>query len=292
MTLLLGAVSSLQVDTFANRGIRFVENAAADHEYAVHTVLPTNFGSGEFTLKVVITPSQVSTIGQTATGAGRVENWSNENATLYGAADWWFLGNFLLDGHNNASFEDGTCSLQVFNSGRVRWTFGDGAAAGARTGDLHGIQNPTGVNILDGGRHIIHCVREFTGASDSTLRLYVDGVEQDTETSTARTNMYTTYWQNWTGFPVGGAQNGWFWGAEKQAALGDTYADYKGLLEEVAFYSDALSAAEVSADQGPVDTGHVDYMDHFAFDEGTGSPQSANSITMTLNNEQIEGFWP
>ena len=272
-------------------GIQFVQNATQDYDYSQITTIPDGFGDAEFTLKVVVEPSQVSTIGDTEISPGIRETWADETAEPYSSAEWWFLGNFLLDGHNNTAFQDGTFSLQVYNSGYVRWTFGDGAAADARLGDLHGIQNSSGTNILDGKRHVIHCVREWDGGTGANLRLYVDGNLEDTETSTARTNMATTYWDAWTGFPVN--QDGWFFGAEKQAAIGDLsdYADFKGIIREVAFYNDALTSSEIAADQGVVDTGHADYLDHFAFTEGTGTTTaSAGAISMSLINPG--SFWP
>lgn len=293
VSLLLSSIPSL-ITEFPG-AIQFVQNATQDYDYSRITTIPNGFGDGEFTLKVVITPSQVSTVGDTENSPGVRENWADETAEPYTSAEWWFLGNFLLDGHNNSAsaFEDGTFSLQVYNSGYVRWTFGDGTAAGARTGDLHGIQNSSGTNILDGNRHVIHCVRRWSNspANSADLELYVDGTLQDTENSTSRTNMATTYWDSWTGFPA--AQTGWFFGAEKQAAIGDLndYADYKGLVEEVTFYDGALSSGDISNDQGPVNTGHANYLDHFAFTEGSGTTtDSANGITMTLTNPG--DFWP
>lgn len=274
-------------------GIQFVQNSSADYDYGIITSFPEGFGDGEFTLKIVVTPYQVTTIGPTATGSDRFTNWANENETIYSSADWWFFGNFLLDGHNNDFDYEGTFDLQVFNSGRIRWLFGDGSAANARVGDMHGIQNPSGISILDGSRHVIHCVRRWSDspANSADLELYVDGTLQDTENSTNRTNMASTYWDSWTSFPVG--QDNWMFAAEKNAALdpGD-WADYKGLIEEVTFYNGALSTGDISADQGVVDTGHADYADHFGFREGTGNPSSENGITMTLNNAQPGGFWP
>jgi hypothetical protein len=277
---------------FGTNGIQFVQNATQDYDYGVHTSLPNLFGDGEFTLKVVIEPSQVSTIGDTENSPGIRENWADETAEPGDSTEWWFLGNFLLDGHNNNAFDDGTFSLQVYNSGYVRWTFGDGSAS-MPTGDLWGIQNSSGTNILDGERHVIHCVRRWqtSPANSADLELYVDAVLQDTVNSDVRTNMATTYWDSWTGFPNN--QQNWMWGVEKQAALGiePDYADYKGIIREIAFYGDALSSSEIASDQRAVDTGHADYLDHFAFTEGSGtSTDSENGITMSLINPG--DFWP
>ena len=54
------------------------------------------------------------------------------------------------------------------------------------------------------------------------------------------------WWDNWIGFPA--AQAGWFWGAEKQAAIGalSQYEDYKGLVDEIRFWSRAKSPEEIT----------------------------------------------
>lgn len=271
--------------------VQFVENATQDFDYGLHTSLPNGFGDGEFTLKVVIEPSQVSTIGQTSSGSGIIQNWANETAEPGDSSDWWYYGNFLLDGHNNSAPDDGTFSIQIYNSGVVRWTFGDGDAS-VPLGGLWGVQDSSGTNVLDGSRHVLHLVRSWQSspANSADLELWVDDVLQDTVNTGSRTDMAATYWDSWTGFPVG--QQGWMWGAEKVAALGGAdWADYKGLVNEITFYGDALSASEIAADQGVVDTGHVDYLDHWPLDEGVGtSADSANGISMSLNNPG--DFWP
>jgi len=274
-------------------GIQFVTNASLDYDHGLHTGLPNGWGDGEFTLKVVISPDDSAPIGETQSSSGRINNWANETAEPYSDPQWWFLGNFLLDGHNNSVYANGTFSFQIHNSGYMRWLFGDGSGS-IPTGGLWAVQDDSQVNVLDGGRHIVHVTREFTGASDSTLRMYVDGTLVGTEVSDARATLYTTYWtgNSWSDYPA--EQEGWDWAAEKQAANGDIeYADYKGLLEELVFYADDLSAGEISADQGVVDDSHADYLDHFAFGEGAGTTTtSENGITMTLANEQSGGFWP
>lgn len=271
-------------------GIQFLQNATSNYDYGQHTTIPNGFGDGEFTLKVVVTPYQTTTIGDTENSPGVRENWADETAEPYTSSDWWFLGNFLLDGHNNNAPDDGTFDLMVFNSGRVRWLFGDGSAT-IPTGSVWGMQNSSGTSIL-GGRHVIHCVREFVNTTEADLHLYVDGTLQNTDRTDVRTNMATTYWDSWTGFPLD--EQGWYWGCEKQVAEGKLadIADYKGLLEEVTFYDSAFSASEVSADQGIVNTGHANYLDHFAFKEGSGTTTtSEGSVVMTLNNSP-SSFWP
>lgn len=220
--------------------LRFYTNTGSAEDYATLRTLPTNFGAGEFTFEFWCRLDN-------AIGTGDGANlWWNGNATPYSAADWWFRGNFLLDGHNNANYFDGTFSVQVYDSGRLRWTFGDGAAANARVGDLHACQG--GPQLLDGAWHKVSLVRRWSGASDATLEMWIDGVQRATETITgSRTDMYATYWDDFAGFPNPPDQRGWFFGEEKQAALGilGEYDNYFGHLTELRFWSIARATADL-----------------------------------------------
>lgn len=283
-------VSVLAVRSF--NAIQFLENTTGNPDYGRITTLPDGFGDGEFTLKVVVKPNNSYSFGTTDTPTEILQNWSNEDVTRYSTASWWWDGNFLLDGHNNNAFYDGTFSIQII-SGRVRWTFGDGSAANALTGDVWGIQDTSaGKNIVDNAYHVIHLVRRWSGVSDADLEVWVDGVLEDTQTTTSRTDMASTYWDSWTGFPAG--ETGWLFGAEKEMALssGNDVEDYKGQLNQVAFYNAALSQAQIEADQGSAKTGYTGYADHFDFSEGSGATTtSKNGIAMSLVNSP-SSFWP
>lgn len=278
----------------AQNAVEYRLNGAADYDYGQLTQLPDGFGDGEFTLELWVKCTGTQT-GQTSSGAGIRENWANEDATKY-TADWWFYGNFLIDGHNNGTFENGTFSIQVYGSGRVRWTFGDGAAAGARTGDLHGIQaSVTGdaASILNGAWHKIACVRRWDGGSGSILELYVDGIQIGTETSTSRTNMATSYWDSWSGYPVN--QDGWFFGAEKQAALGSLeWADFKGRIADVAFFNVARSSEELTTNYAQPTTGDesgcVGFYRHIEGSGATVADAKASGGNITLTNSPST-FW-
>ncbi len=278
---------------FGGNGIQFVQNASGDYDYGVQSSLPNLFGDGEFTLKVVLEPSQVTTIGPTQTGADIYTNWANETAEPGDSAEWWFDMNFLLDGHNNDNFGAGTFSLGFYNGGYGRWLFGDGSA-NMPTGGVWGIQNSSGRNMLDGNRHVWHVVRRWQNspANSADLESWIDGIIQDTVNTDQRTNMATTYWDSgFPGFPVN--QRNWMWGVEKQAALGllTDYPDYKGIIREIGFYDGALSASDISDDQGVIDTGHANYLDHYAFTEGSGTfTDSEGAIRMTLTNSG--NSWP
>lgn len=229
-----------------SRSTDYVENAVGNYDRGVLSVLPDGFGDAEFTFEIYFRPLFNGTYayGDTSVGgAAQRQLWSNQNPTRYGASDWWFYGNFLVDGHMNAgsNFQNGTFSLQIA-AGRPRWTFGDGAAAGANTGSLWGIQSSATQTILQNAWNKVSCVRRFTGGSSSDLELWLNASLQDTQTSSSRTNMATTYWDNWTGYAAG--QQNWMFGTEKQAALGifSQWEDFKGQIGEVRFWSVARSA--------------------------------------------------
>lgn len=257
--------------------IEWVENAANDYEYGVLTGLPTDFGAGEFTCQQLIKLDDGYSVGATDSGAAERQNWYNGNPTPYSAADWWYEGNFFLDGHNNegGAFYDGTYSIQFFNGGRPRWLFGDGSAADARVGDVHAVQNANWPTLLDGRWHWLTQVRRWDGGTGSILELWIDGALAATETSTLRTNMYDTYWtgDSWSSFPQSPNQEGWFWGAEKQAALDilSQYEDYKGLQSELRFWNRALSTAEINAIVGPASGNESGLSGLYRFREQTGT---------------------
>lgn len=218
--------------------ITVAESSSGNYDRGVLSVLPDGFGDAEFCLQIWFRCLSNGTyaLGSTASGLGQRQNWSNDNTTRYSDAGWWFPGNFLLDGHQNSDFSAGTFSVQIA-AGRPRWMFGDGAAAGALTGDVWGIQSSATNTVLDNAWHELSLVRRWNGASNADLELWLDGTLADTQTSSARTNMATSYWDSWTGYPSG--QQNWMLGTEKQAALGilSQYEDFKGEIGEIRFWS-------------------------------------------------------
>ena len=117
--------------------LRFVENGPGDHEYARHTQIPADFGAGELTLEVLIT-LETKPVGGCADAQEQLVNWCDDDSAPYSDSGWWYTGNFLLDGHNNASFGAGTFSLQFYGGGRLRWLLGDGGDPGP--GDVWAVQ--------------------------------------------------------------------------------------------------------------------------------------------------------
>lgn len=248
----------------------FRANAPGAHDYGRQMRLPPGFGSGEFTLQLWLRPDTTYPIGPVPYPDGsQLTNWFDGDPQPYSSGDWWFSGNFLLDGHNNSSFQDGTFSLQLYGAGRVRWDFGDGVNAGP--GSHLAVQAWPATNtfsLLDSAWHRVSCVRRWVNTNDALLELWVDGQFVASQTSNVRTDM-TTYWTNWSGYPAG--QAGWFWGAEKQAAIGagiNQYEDYKGLVDELLFWNRALSTAELADVLSPVTGAESGLVGWFSFREG------------------------
>ncbi len=228
--------------------ISFTANAAGSDDHGLLTALPAGFGAGELTLELWMKPDSTFSTGTCADGtAAQRSEWCTQDPAPYSSSDWWYKGNFLLDGHNNASFGDGTFSLQFYGGGRLRWQLGDQGAAGS--GGVWGVQaHPASStpSLLDGRWHHVACVRRWQAQTQAALELWVDGVLVDTEVSDVRTNL-AAIWSSWSGFPI--QQRGWFFGAEKQSAIGALaqYEDYKGLISELRFWNRALGAAELTA---------------------------------------------
>jgi hypothetical protein len=252
--------------------VRFTVNAAGDHDYGRQVALPAAFGVEEFTLEVWITPDASFPVGPTTGGsAEQLQNWSDADEPPYGASDWWYSGNFLLDGHNNASFSAGTFSLQFYGGGRVRWLFGDGASdLPGNVWSVGAYPAETTASLLDDQAHLLTCVRRANGGG-ATLELWIDGALVDDESTPVLTDMQAAYWADWSGFLDG--QAGWFWGAEKQAAIGELsqYEDYKGAVAELRFWAIARGDGEIAASPGEVLAGdEPGLVGLVRFDEGEG----------------------
>ena len=270
ITLLLCCASAVAAPGSAE----FFQNdaGASNYDYGEQITLPPGFGSAEFTLELWLRLNDSFPVGSTAGGEGQRLNWTSENATRYGSSEWWYLGNFLLDGHNNNAFSNGTFSLQHFNGGRLRWLFGDGSAASQNLGGVWGIQDPASASMLDGAWHQVTLVRRWSVSGGADLEMWIDGVLIDSQSTPSRTDMASSYWNNWTGYPSG--QDGWFWAAEKQAAIGilNQYEDYKGLIDEMRFWSRAKTQTEIAQNYAaPVTGNEPGLIGYYDFREAQGS---------------------
>ncbi len=270
LTLLVAPVAGARAAA-PSTSLAFFVNAANDHDYGMHSAIPAGFGDGEFTLELWIQPDDSFPVGSTG-GSGQLTNWSDADIEPYSTGSWWFEGNFLLDGHNNNSFGNGTFSLQFYGGGRLRWLFGDGdcSCAGGHwsVGAFPATDTPS---LLDGQWHQVTLVRRWSGMSEAQLELWIDGSLVATQTSFNRADM-RSWWDDWSSFPAN--QEGWFWGAEKQAAIGllSQYEDYKGPIDELRFFSRAKSTVEITTGWNqPVAGNEPGLVGLYRFDEGAGT---------------------
>ena len=243
-TTVLLLVSLSTISDAAAGSLTFRASEPQRFDYALQSTLPEGFGKGEFTLEFSVKPDNSLPVGPTADGADQLTNWSESDSSPYGDDNWWFVGNFLLDGHNNASFGEGTFSVQFHGGGRVRWLLGDGTAVD-RPGKLWAVQaEPASstASLLDGQWHRVALVRR--AGSPPQLELWIDGKRIAVTRIVRMVNM-RGWWSTWSGYPA--RQAGWFWGAEKQAAIGELrqWEDYKGGLDDVRFWTRALAPTEL-----------------------------------------------
>lgn len=264
---------------------------------AASQLSPRVLEQGEFTFELWIKPDNSYPFGATEDStAGQLLNWTSQplDPKPSDGGGWWYKGNFLLDGHANAGNGEGTFSLQLYSSGRMRWHFVD---AGGYWG-IQGANVMTAPSVVDGNWHQVTLVRRWSGMTDADLELWVDGALVATVTSFVRTNM-RNYWDTWAGFATD--NEGWFWATEKLTAIGffDQYEDYKGLVDEVRFWNRAKTATEIANDYAaPVvgnETGLVGLF-RFAEESGVTSCNVINANAMADNDcitliNMKSGYW-
>ena len=258
-TLLALIVSSAPTTVYA-QSLSFQQGQS---DYEIQQSVPPGFGNGEFTFEVSVRLDDSFPVGDCDGGQNQLRNWCADDPQPAVGGEWWFKGNFLLDGHNNFSYGNGTFSLQVYGGGRIRWLFGDGQLRPVQAWPATSTDS-----LLDGQWHKITLVRRYN-ASSAVLEMYIDGSLVATRDA-VQTNM-RQWWDDWSGFPAG--QEGWFWGIEKQVSLGlnNQYEDFKGLLDNRKFFARAKTAEEITHEYD----GLVGVMRHR---EGTGS-LSCDSVT-------------
>lgn len=276
--------------------LRFQSNAPRDYDFGRQLQIPKNFGEGEFTLELWVKLDKNFMVGPTKKDTKQQRlNWTDEDHKKYSGINWWNKGNFLLDGQNNTSgAELGSFSLQFFAGGCLRWLFGDGSTDVA--GRVWAIQPEVGgeknCSLLDDQWHQITLVRRWL-SQGAALEMWIDGEFVADQAVSERVNM-RSYWDDWRNFSAKDA--GWVWGSEKLAAAGSLpqFEDYKGLIDEVRFWSRAKNEEEISANFSHSvhgkDEGLVGY---YRMNEGAG-PLACNLLTRNeciyLNNMK-PGFW-
>ena len=73
------------------------ETGSQNQDHILQTNIPAGFGSGEFTLELWIRPNNSFPVGTVLGGEEQRRNWAIDDNQPY-TGNWWFRGNFLLDG--------------------------------------------------------------------------------------------------------------------------------------------------------------------------------------------------
>jgi hypothetical protein len=259
--------------------IQFVASAEDDHDYVVQPVMPVNFLGGanaEATL-------QFWFVGDT--GA----TWESGGDAVYSSSTWWYDdNNWIVDGFNNNTLYDGSVGIVARNQ-QLAVLWGDGAQANARTGDVHAIWG--GPDIVTGVPVLITVTWANTGGSSRIMSAYAGSTLAGTETSAARTDMYATWFDDWSGYPTG--QQNWMWGTEKQAALGILqFPDCRCIIWGARFYTRAKDSTEVAADAAGSTMSSTGLIGYWPMDEGSGTTltDDVGALTMTATNPDAS-FW-
>ncbi len=234
--------------------VEFRENGPFDTEFGWQRALPVEFGRGEFTLEIRFRATPGFPVGPTRPQGAPAQrkNWAEADHEPYSAEDWWYEGNFLVDGHNNDHPSMGTFGLQFYGGGRLRWLIGDGTQE-----ILGGLRNvgayPAAQSspLIGGEWHWVAAVRRFSGDAGADLELWIDGERIATEHTQLRTDM-REFWDDWNGYVHD--VPGWFWGGERQVAsrLLDQYEDFKGEISDVRFWSIARAPDSLTQPDAPV----------------------------------------
>lgn len=252
--------------------IRFGANTYSEaQDYGKQLRLPPGFGDGEFTFELWIKPDDLFPFGSTRPTGGeqQMQNWSTADPSPDIGSTWWFEGNFLLDGHNNRG-NGGTFSLQFYGSGRLRWHV-DYDVVLVTPVPLTLTVKPQ--SLVDGGWHQVTLVRRLSDSQRARCEMWIDGQLVQALDNLPPKMFENDHWRMWPAGEAGGFnQPGWYWGAEKQAADGGSspYEDYKGLIDEVRFWSRAKSADEISSGFAKPVTDSTGLLARFPFSEGKG----------------------
>lgn len=277
---LLLAVSPANADS-----VRLVANEPKQMDFGDITSIPASFGTGEFTFELWIKPDERYPVGTTGRGTTwQLENWSDTDIAPYSRVGWWYAGNWLLDGftrpegvNTGTETREGSFALQFYGGGRVRWLFADADETATPTGSVWSVQAYPATStpsLLDGRWHAVTCVRRWNAAGGADLELWIDGKQIAVTSTPHRTNM-----RQWWDKPAHPGDpeflGGWALGAEVMTAWDyffTQYEDYKGLVDEMRFWSRAKSPLELSRDwRLPAMAGAPGLAGLFNFDEGAGT---------------------
>lgn len=277
-------LSMLQVSIAKSGSIQLHSSQPQNFDFGDLAEIPAPFGEGEFTFEIWVKLDSRFPVGPTYRATkDQLKNWAEADPEPYSSPGWWYPGNWLIDGHTRPKgfttgleSREGTFSLQVYGGGRIRWMFADGDEKAMPKGSVWSIQAypaATTPSLLDGQWHSITCVRRWNSNGGADLELWIDGQKVAVTQTPRRLNM-RQYWNNPAHPNDPKELGGWALGAEVMTAWNfffNQYEDYKGLVDEMRFWSRAKSPQELSNDwRKPVATSAPSLVGHFDFEEGKG----------------------
>lgn len=297
---LAAAAALLLTATAADaHSLRFLESRPTHFDFVDIPRLPPEFGRGEFSLELWIKPDNSYPVGDVwAPSFDQLRNWSNEDPRPYSSGGWWITGNWLLDGHtrprgfNNGDTREGTLSLNFYGGGRLRFMFAD-KTEGMPVGGVYAVQAWPATetpSLLDGRWHHVVALRRWREPTGAILELWIDGARIASTDIPDRTDM-RRFWDD-LAHPEDPPQlGGWSLGAEVMTAWRyavTQFEDYKGLVDDLRFWSRALAPAEIERlargrRPAPDEAGLSAW---FPFDEGGGRTTAARndrSYRLTLH---------
>lgn len=237
--------------------VRLLENAPQQHDFVDIPALPEAFGAGEFTFELWIKPDQRFPVGPTwRASKAQLRHWAEDDPKPYSTPGWWLTGNWLLDGMTRpqgfmpGATREGSFGLQFHGGGRLRWLFADGGE-GMPAGGVWAVQAwpaSTSPSLLDGRWHHVAAVRRWRAPEGATLELWVDGARVAATGIPHRTDM-RRFWRSLPHPQDPPEIGGWALGSEVMTAwdyVFNQYEDYKGLVDELALWTRALSPREIA----------------------------------------------
>lgn len=285
--------------------LRFLKSEPNRFDFGDERILPLTFGQGEFSFEFWIKPDASFSVGPTDRGTiNQLTAWSNADIAPYSAGNWWFPGNFLLDGHTRPDgftpdkTREGTFSLQFYGGGRLRWMFADNSDV-VPVGKVWAVEAypaSTTPSLVDGKWHNVNCVRRWIGETQSQLELWIDGRLIAKQLIPLRTNM-RQFWDHLPHPRNPDYVGGWCWGSEVMTAWNyyfTQYEDYKGLLAELRFWNRAKPPDEIEATwRDPLSGKTTGLVGYFPLTENTGTiarDKLDPSGTITLHNSRQESW--
>ncbi|HXI62741.1 MAG TPA: hypothetical protein VNF70_08515 [Pyrinomonadaceae bacterium] len=305
MATLLVVASFCGLATTTQGALHFLKSDPQHFDFVDQRALPPAFGGGEFTFEFWIKPDDSFPVGFTDRGTlNQLSAWSNADIAPYSSGNWWFAGNFLLDGHTRPDgftpdkTREGTFSLQFYGGGRLRWMFADDGDV-APLGKVWAVEaypaNST-TTLLDRKWHNVNCVRRWVGTTKAQLELWIDGKLVGKQIIPMRVNM-RQFWDHLPHPRNPAFVGGWCWGSEVMTAWNyyfTQYEDYKGLLAEIRFWDRAKRSEEIETNwMRRVSGKEPGLVGYFPLDENTGTVARDRldpSQIVTLHNSQTESW--